>query len=222
MTYAQSHTVDSDTPQASTPSWSDGSPAKGIRLDHAATRLCKAIASHIKLSHRVDDADSVRVVLKYAHEYNEETPRARRTLNGLWKRLEQMVTLRHASAKGRCVDLTCGGVPHIVECNSCSAVEIAFCNNRDGSGQFAVDSNDPEGKVFGFCRACLPQQMQCKPNSCKVAERKAESVRALHKRRALSLHSDQDTHYTTPAQKKRRIRFDQRAQGLENQKGHSK
>jgi len=220
MTHAASHIVDSDTPQSSTPSWSDGSPVKGIKLDLAATRLCKAVASHIKFSQGVDEVDARRSVLVHAHDFNEQAPKAERTLKGLWRRLEPLVKLKRSSVEGRCVDLTCGGVPHIVECVSCFTIEIAFCNNRDGSGQFAVDPNDPEGKVFGLCRACLPQQMQCKPNSCKVAKKKAEGVRALHRRKTSVFHSD--TGFTIPAHEKRRSKFDRRTQGHERRQGHSK
>ena len=221
MTHATSHTVDSDTPQPSIPSWSDGSPSKGIRLDPAAQQLCKAIASHIVRSKKLGEMQVLLAVLNSAHVYNEQTPRTHRTLKGLWRRLEPMLSLKHASIEGRCVDLTCGGVPHIVDCASCHVTEIAFCNNKDGSGQYTVNQNDPDGRVFGICRVCLPNKSVFKADSYKVAERKAERVRAFHKRKASQLHTDTNTHFNTPAHEKRRMKFDQRAQGHQRQPGHA-
>jgi hypothetical protein len=223
MTHSPRNIVNSDTPEPSIPSWSDGSPSKGIRLDAAAQRLCKAIASHIKSSKKVDEIQAVRAVLNPAHEFNEQTPRAHRTLKGLWRRLEPLVTLKHSSIDGRCVDLTCGGIPHVVECVSCHTTEIAFCNNGNHSGQFIVNPNDPEGVVLGLCRACLPNKKALlKATSHKVAERKAEGIRAFHKRKALSAQADTEVHFNTPAHEKRKMKFDQRAQGHQRQQGYAK
>lgn len=195
------------------------SSEKSTELDSAAIRLCKAVASHVEFSHRLDKARARKIVLTYARRFNRANPGTPR-LKGLWNYLERVVRLNHSSAKSRCVDLTCGGVPHIAECHLCHNFEIAFCNNKDGSGQFAVNPNDPEGVVLGICRQCLPRNSKLKPTSHKSAEMRAEKVRAQHKRKALSLRKDQETHYTTPAQKKRSVRYDQRKQGRQEQQGH--
>lgn len=196
------------------------SSEKSTELDSAAIRLCKAVASHVEFSHRVDKARARKIVLKHARRFNRATQGTPR-LKGLWNYLERKLHLNLTSTEDECVDLTCGGVPHIAECHLCHNLEIAFCNNK--SGQFTVNPDDPEGVVLGICRQCLRLSRNSKLKSVSrlSAEEKAQSVRARHGRRKLSLRKDQETHYTTPAQKKRRIRFDQRAQGCESQKGYS-
>jgi len=189
-------------------SWSDGSPEKGIRLDPAARKLCEAVCSHIQTTRNLIAEHAMRMVLLSAHTFNDQASRTARTPRGLWKYLDDLVR----PGQNLSVDMSCGGVPYIVECFECEHAEIAFYNTRNGRGQFSVSI---DGELEGYCRKCLVSRA-VKATSHKIAEANALIVRSNNRKKPNSLehsHVRGDASYTTPAHRKRGMKFDRRAQG---------